>query len=218
MVEPVEPDAQDLGADQGQGCPASQQVPPAIPSHADSLRRRPCRGTQQRRRRDAAAEPRLTAAADAMPSRPTPQAAARDPDRRSRSSPSRAGRHRAETELKLAELAALLPVAAAAQDRAAQQEGGTRASREQPPEDASAGRRAAEETAARLVPPAPLSTPRRAGRQSQTARRARPAVAGWPPPLAMAAGRGRAGRPDRRLAVLSRAPAAAIAAPIRSST
>ncbi len=62
----------------------------------------------------------------------------------------------AETELKLAELAALLPVAAAAQESAAQQEGGT-APAEQPPEDG-LPERAAEEIPRGFVPPAPMST------------------------------------------------------------
>jgi hypothetical protein len=164
MVESVEPDPQLWMARIRPKVPGMEQVPLAIPSHADALAAAiaaaPAAETVVTEPKTdaspagasapAASEPPPPASVAPTPTNgaPIPTSAAPPPA----SMPVAI----AETELKLAELAALLPVVAAAQESAAQQEGST-APEEQPPEDG-LPERAAEEIPRGFVPPAPMST------------------------------------------------------------
>ena len=159
MVELVEPDPQLWMARIRPKVPGMEQVPLAIPSHADTLAAAIAAAPAAPAAETTAAEPETDAApADASTpaaSAPPPPASAAPPTSAA-PPPASMPVAIAETELKLAELAALLPVAAAAQESAAQQEGGT-APEEQLPEDG-LPERAAEEIPRGFVPPAPMST------------------------------------------------------------
>ena len=143
MVESVEPDPQ-LWARIRPKVPGLEQVPPAIPSAADALAaaisifNAPAAPAAE----TAAPEPK---AAEATTGATAPAASEAPP---AESKPDAI----AETELKLAELAALLPVAGAPEVPQ-----GAAAQPEQVPED-SLHARAAEEIPRGFVPPLPMST------------------------------------------------------------
>jgi hypothetical protein len=149
MVESVEPDPQ-LWARIKPKIPGVEQVEPAISSHADQAALAAIPPAEPVA---AMAAPEPTAAVEPTPDA-TPAEAAAPADNDAAPADAKTDAI-AETELKLAELAALLPVVAAAQESAAQPDGA--APPEQVPEDALHAR-AAEEIPRGFVPPAPMST------------------------------------------------------------
>jgi hypothetical protein len=155
MVESVEPDPQLWMTRIRPKVPGIEQVPPAIPSHADALAATIAAAPAAPAVETVAPEPKADVAPASATAPAAPPATAPAAPPASGAPPASMPAAIAETELKLAELAALLPVAAAAQESAAQQ--GDTAPAEQLPEDG-LPERAAEEIPRGFVPPVPMST------------------------------------------------------------